>query len=60
MQTWDDHREPRKTLGFEEGASPSTTARENRMHFYHYTGDITGPASIVGVDGKYPSASTRS
>jgi hypothetical protein len=55
MQTWDDHREPRKTLGFHEGRiALYNGSRENRMHFYHYTGDITAPASIAGEDGKYP------
>lgn len=55
MQTWDDHRVPRKILGFEEGrVAVYNGSRENRMHFYHYTGDITAPASIVGEDGKYP------
>lgn len=55
MQTWDDHHEPRKSLGFEHGRiALYNGSRENRMSFYHYTGDITGPASIVGEDGKYP------
>lgn len=55
MQTWDDHRTPRKSLGFEHGrVALYNGSRDHRMHFYHYTGDITGPARIVGVDGKYP------
>jgi hypothetical protein len=55
MQTWDDHREPKKFLSFEEGrialynGSPA-----NRMHFYHYTGDVTAPREIAGESGKYP------
>jgi hypothetical protein len=55
MQTWDDHREPRKFLGFERGRiAVYNGSLENRMHFYHYTGDVTAPASIAGEDGKYP------
>jgi hypothetical protein len=55
MQTWDDHQEPKKFLSFEEGrialynGSPA-----NRMHFYHYTGDVTAPGEIAGEAGKYP------
>jgi hypothetical protein len=55
MQTWDDHREPMKFLGFESGRPALYNGSlANRMRFYHYTGDITAPASIAGEDGKYP------
>lgn len=55
MQTWDDHREPRKFVGFEKGRiALYNGSTDDRMHFYHYTGDITAPASIIGRDGLHP------
>ena len=55
MQTWDDHREPRKLIGFENGRiALYNGSTDEKMHFYHYTGDITAPASIVGQDGVHP------
>ena len=55
MQTWDEHREPRKFTGFENGRIALYNGSvDERMHFYHFTGDITAPAGIVGRDGVYP------
>lgn len=55
MQTWDGHREPRKFVGFESGRiALYNGSTDERMHFYHYTGDVTAPASIVGRDGIHP------
>ena len=55
MQTWDDHRQPRKFVGFENGRiALYNGSTDEKMHFYHHTGDITAPASIVGQDGVHP------
>lgn len=55
MQTWDDHRHPQKILTFENGSVALHNGRlEDRMHFYHFTGDVTAPAELAGEPNKHP------
>lgn len=55
MQTWDDHRNQQKVLTFEDGGIALHNGRlEDRMNFYHFTGDVTAPAELAGEPNKYP------
>ena len=54
MQTWDDHRHPQKLLTFENGSvALHNGLLKDRMHFYHFTGDVTAPAELAGEPNKY-------
>ena len=55
MQTWDEHRHPRKIVSFEDSHIALYNGRlDHRMHFYHFTGDVTAPAEIAVEPNKFP------